>query len=576
MGRTPECSVFGASHQTATGIPMGNWTDISPRIAIVGAGRLGTALAAALRDAGIPVDGPHGRGFDGSSADAVLLCVPDAQIAAAAACVTPGVLVGHCSGATGLGVLDGHEGFGLHPLMTVPASGADFTGAGCAIAGSSDRARSLARHLAECLGMTPFTVADEDRAAYHAAAAIASNLLVALEADAERLAASAGVPREALVPLVRASVENWVRDGGRRALTGPIARGDEETVAIQRAAVSARAPELLPLFDVLGDRARALAGRDAPSARVIARSTADLRDALAPARRAGRTIGFVPTMGALHDGHRALIERARAEHDVVVVSVFVNPTQFEDPADLAAYPRLADADAQVAFGAGADVVFTPAVAEVYPDGFATTVTVRGPLTETLEGAHRGVGHFDGVTTVVAKLLAMVSPDAAYFGRKDAQQAAVVTQMTRDLNLPMRIVVCPTVRDADGLALSSRNARLAPDERERALALSRALGDVAEAIADGRITTAAAASAAGLDALRAGGADPEYFEAVDPLSLAPAGELRGDVLLLTAARVGDVRLIDNLAAHAPAAISPTTPSVPETRAATVTAASTLMS
>ena len=200
MGRTPECSVFGASHQTATGIPMGNWTDITPRIAIVGAGRLGTALAAALRDAGLPVDGPHGRGFDGAGADAVLLCVPDAQIAAAAACVTPGILVGHCSGATGLGVLDGHEGFGLHPLMTVPAAGADFAGAGCAIAGTSDRARSLARHLAERLGMTPFTVADEDRAAYHAAASIASNLLVALEADAERLAASAGVPREALGP----------------------------------------------------------------------------------------------------------------------------------------------------------------------------------------------------------------------------------------------------------------------------------------------------------------------------------------------------------------------------------------
>ncbi len=414
---------------------MGNWTDISPRIALVGAGRLGTALAAALRGAGMTVDGPHGRGFDGAGADAVLLCVPDAQIAAAASCVTPGVLVGHCSGATGLGVLHGHEGFGLHPLMTVPASGADFAGAGCAIAGTSERARSLAEHLAEGLGMTPFSVADADRATYHAAAAIASNLLVALEADAERLAASAGVPREALAPLVRASVENWAREGAQRALTGPIARGDEETVAAQRAAVADRAPELLPLFDVLGDRARALAGREVPPRRAIAQTAADLRAIVAPARRTGRTIGFVPTMGALHAGHRALIERARAEHDLIVVSVFVNPTQFDDPADLAAYPRLEDADAQVAFGAGADVVFTPAAAEVYPDGFATTVTVRGPLTETLEGARRGVGHFDGVTTVVAKLFAMVAPDAAYFGRKDAQQAAVVARMTRDLNLP---------------------------------------------------------------------------------------------------------------------------------------------
>ncbi len=564
------------SHQTATGIPMGNWTDISPRIAIVGAGRLGTALGAALRDAGVTVDGPHGRGFDGAGSDAVLLCVPDAQIAAAATLITPGILVGHCSGATELSVLHGHEGFGLHPLMTVPAAGADFTGAGCAIAGTSERARSLAQHLAERLGMTPFSVADEDRAAYHAAAAIASNLLVALEADAERLAASAGVPREALAPLVRASVENWAREGAQRALTGPIARGDEETVAAQRDAVAERAPELLPLFDVLGDRARVLAGREAPAGRVIAATADDLRHVLAPDRRAGRTIGFVPTMGALHAGHRSLIERARADHDVVVVSVFVNPAQFNDAADLAAYPRVADADAEIAFGAGADVVFTPTVTEVYPDGFATTVTVRGPLTETLEGAQRGVGHFDGVTTVVAKLLAMVAPDAAYFGRKDAQQAAVVARMARDLNLPIAIVVCPTVRDEDGLALSSRNARLSPADRERALALSRGLREVAQAIEAGRVTTAADASVAGLAALRTGGAEPEYFEAVDPHSLAPAGELHGDVLLLTAARVGDVRLIDNLAAQAPAAIAPTTTSDQESRAATARAASTLMS
>lgn len=555
---------------------MGNWTDISPRIAIVGAGRLGTALGAALRDAGMTVDGPHGRGFDGGDGDAVLLCVPDGQIAAAASAITPGVLVGHCSGATGLDVLGGHEGFGLHPLMTVTPAGAQFRGAGCAIAGTSDRATSLARHLAERLGMTAFAVADADRAAYHAAAAVASNLLVALEADAERLAATAGVPRDALIPLVRASVENWARDGGRQALTGPIARGDDATVAAQRAAIAARAPELLPLFDVLGDRARVLAGREARVPRAVTRTAAGLRDALAAARRAGRSVGFVPTMGALHDGHRSLIERARAEHDVVVVSVFVNPTQFDDAADLAAYPRVEERDAEIAFAAGADVLFVPDVAEVYPDGFATTVVVRGPLTETLEGAGRGTGHFDGVTTVVAKLLAMVAPDAAYFGRKDAQQAAVVRRMARDLNLPCAIVTCPIVRDADGLALSSRNARLSPAERERALALSRALTEVASDIASGGLTTGADASRAGLALLRAGGADPEYFAVADPESLAPVDEIAGDVLLLTAARVGDVRLIDNLAARAPAAVPPTTPSVHQAGAATALAASTPMS
>ena len=386
---------------------MGNWTDITPRIAIIGAGRLGSALTGALRAAGLPVEGPHGRGSDGDGADAVILCVPDAQIPVAAAAVRPGTIVGHCSGATGLGALAGHEAFGLHPLMTVTPEGAVFAGAGCAIAGTSDRALALARHLALRLEMTPFEIADEDRAAYHAAASVASNLLVALEGAAERLAATAGVPREALAPLVRASVDNWARHGAQRALTRPIARGDEATVALQRDAIAERAPDLIALFDVLGAQARTLSARPAPSPPRITRTIADLRMLVDEARRHGRTVGLVPTMGALHDGHLALIARARAEHDVVVVSVFVNPAQFNDAGDLAAYPRGEARDAELAFAAGADVLFAPSLPEVYPDGFATTVAVSGPLTHTLEGAHRGSGHFDGVTTVVTKLLTIV-------------------------------------------------------------------------------------------------------------------------------------------------------------------------
>jgi predicted short-subunit dehydrogenase-like oxidoreductase (DUF2520 family) len=228
--------------------------------AIVGAGRLGTALTAALRAAGVTVDGPLGRGADPRAADAVLLCVPDAEIAAAAAAVTPGVPVGHCSGANGLDVLAGHEAFGLHPLMTVPANGAPaFAGAGCAVAGSSPRALAIAEELAARLGMRATTVADVDRAAYHAAASIAANFLVTLEGAAERLAASAGVDRALLAPLVRAAVENWARLGAADALTGPIARGDEATVSRQRAAVAERAPDLLALFDALADATRALA-----------------------------------------------------------------------------------------------------------------------------------------------------------------------------------------------------------------------------------------------------------------------------------------------------------------------------
>ena len=195
-------------------------------VAIVGRGRLGRALTDSLREAGVSVQGPLGRGADGAGAEVVLLCVPDGEIAPAAARVAPGRLVGHCSGATTLAPLAGHEAFSLHPLMTVPEHGATFAGATAAVAGSTPRALDAARTLAERLGLRPVEVADADRAAYHAAASIASNFLVTLEDAAEELAATAGVDRAALVPLVRAAVENWAAAGAERALTGPIARGD--------------------------------------------------------------------------------------------------------------------------------------------------------------------------------------------------------------------------------------------------------------------------------------------------------------------------------------------------------------
>lgn len=236
------------------------------RCALIGAGRMGSALAAALPTAGIVVLGPFGRDDVArvpADCDAVLLCVPDTSIAAAAAALPPasGRLIGHLSGATGLApVRDaGHEAFSLHPLMTVTGADATFTGAGCAVDGATDRALDAATALGRALGMAPVRIADEDRIAYHAAASIASNFLVTLEDAAERVLAGAHAPRELLVPLVRATVENWAARGGREALTGPIARGDEATVAAQRAAVAARVPDLLPLFDALADATRALA-----------------------------------------------------------------------------------------------------------------------------------------------------------------------------------------------------------------------------------------------------------------------------------------------------------------------------
>ena len=227
------------------------------RCAVVGNGRMGNALV----HASARFDGPFGHGFDGHGYDAVLLAVPDAQIALAGAAVVPGRLVGHCSGACGLALLSGHEAFSLHPLMTVTNAGASFAGAGAAVAGSTPRALAFARSLASQLAMTPVEIRDEDRAAYHAAASMASNFLITLEDAAERLLRTTGADRSILVPLVRAAVENWASLGGPAAITGPITRGDEATVARQRQAVDERTPELLSLFDVLVERTRALAVR---------------------------------------------------------------------------------------------------------------------------------------------------------------------------------------------------------------------------------------------------------------------------------------------------------------------------
>jgi pantoate--beta-alanine ligase len=272
------------------------------------------------------------------------------------------------------------------------------------------------------------------------------------------------------------------------------------------------------------------------------RTVAELRATLAPSRREGLTIGLVPTMGALHDGHLSLIRHARERCDVVVVSLFVNPAQFNERADLECYPRDEGRDAELAAAAGADLLFAPSVEEVYPSGFATSVEVLG-LTERLEGAARGAEHFRGVATVVTKLLCMALPDVAYFGQKDAQQVLVIRRLAGDLNVPVRIEARPTVREADGLAMSSRNALLAPDERARALALPAAL-DAARALAATGERAAQALVQAARAAMRPFDVEPEYVALVEPDTLEPVAMLSGEALLALAARVGEVRLIDN--------------------------------
>jgi len=273
------------------------------------------------------------------------------------------------------------------------------------------------------------------------------------------------------------------------------------------------------------------------------RSVSDLRAVLRPVRGRG-LVGLVPTMGAFHEGHLSLMRRAREDCATVVVSLFVNPAQFGTGEDLGAYPRDEQRDAALAAELGVDVLFAPPVEEVYPPGFDTAVSVGG-LTDVLCGdpGRRGAEHFRGVATVVAKLLNMVGPDAAYFGQKDAQQALVIRKLVRDLDMPVRIEVLPTVRDPDGLALSSRNAYLSPDERRRALALSRALAAAESEVEAGRCDAAAVLGAARRE-LDSAGVEPEYLELRSADDLSPAERVNGATLLAVAARVGRARLIDN--------------------------------
>lgn len=252
-------------------------------------------------------------------------------------------------------------------------------------------------------------------------------------------------------------------------------------------------------------------------------------------------VGLVPTMGFLHEGHLSLIRQARADCETVVVSLFVNPKQFGAGEDLDAYPRDEERDARLAEECGADILFAPSHDEVYPDGFSTTVAIEG-LTDVLCGAARP-GHFAGVTTVVTKLFNMVRPDVAYFGQKDAQQALVIRKLVRDLDMPVRIEVCPTVREPDGLALSSRNAYLSSEERERALGLNRALRAAEEIVADGE-TSAEGVLAAARKQLHKAGIEPEYLELRSAKDLAPVERVNGSTLLAVAAQVGRARLIDN--------------------------------
>jgi len=275
----------------------------------------------------------------------------------------------------------------------------------------------------------------------------------------------------------------------------------------------------------------------------IIRETNAMRQYVEEKRRAGRSIGLVPTMGALHEGHLSLVRRSRADNDVAVMTLFVNPMQFDRKDDLARYPRNLDRDADLAKVAGADVIFHPAAEEMYPKGYATYVTVEG-LTDRWEGATRP-GHFRGVATVCTKLFAVCRPHRAYFGQKDYQQSLVIRRLVADLDLGLEIVVLPTVREADGLALSSRNSLLGPEERRQALVLSQALAGAQAAVKAGARDAERLRGEIEARIRRVPLAAADYVAICDPDTLEPLTRISGRAVALVAVRFGAVRLIDNV-------------------------------
>jgi len=532
-------------------------------VRIVGPGRAGRSLAGALVDAGCDVHPLLGRHDDLAAAahgvELLVLATPDAAIAAAAAAVAPEpeTVVLHLSGALGLDVLAPHRRRAtLHPLAPLPSAevGRVRLRSGITFAVAGD---PVAERVARLLDGRVVEVDDASRGVYHAAACIASNHVVALMGQVERVAAAAGLELDAFVGLARAALVDVAELGPGAALTGPAARGDEATITRHRVAID---PGELPGYDAGVALARRLArsrppslagpagsGEEdgAPRQTLLLRRAAPFAAALDAERARGRRVGLVPTMGALHAGHRSLIERAAAECDTVAVTVFVNPLQFSDPADLAAYHRDLPADLALAAEAGARFVFAPDVEEMFPgfpDPPATTVHVAG-VSESFEGASRP-GHFDGVATVVSKLFALAGSCRAYFGEKDFQQLAVVRLMVADLAMPVEVVGCPTVRDPDGLALSSRNGRLSGRGRRAALALRRALDVGVASLMAGERHPLRVRAAMWRELSVEDRVHPDYAAVVDARTLEVPAVLGGEVRLLVAAEIEGVRLIDN--------------------------------
>lgn len=580
-------------------------------VGVVGPGRVGRVLASALRANGHEVVAvsraseetldqvaellPGVEALDpvevARGSDLVLLTVPDDAIAATVAWIAkqdgfrPGQLVLHASGRFGTEILrpaidNGAIPLAVHPAMTFTGTSLDLSrleGAPFAVTAPAP-VLPIGQALVIELGGEPVLLPDAARPAYHAALTHASNHLVTLLAQSQAILRDAGVgpdsdgdpeaqPARMVAPLTRAALERALAVDGL-ALTGPVSRGDLGTLSEHLAVLDGRQDELATaaayrtmasatsLLAEHTGRIDATTGAEirrlmrtphtgpAPGVLTVVSGIEDLRQMRV--RMAG-SVAVVPTMGALHEGHLALVRAARSAADHVIVTIFVNPTQFADPSDLAAYPRTLDSDVATlrALGADApDVVFAPSPAQMYPRG-RTSVTVEpGPVGSQLEGASRP-GHYAGVLTVVSKLLHLTQPDVAVFGEKDAQQLALVRTMVSDLNLGLWVLSVPVVRDGDGLALSSRNARLSPAARDRALCLSRSVAAAQRLAAAGADADQVVAGARA--ELAEPGVDLDYAALVQEPTFEPVTAFsreRGEsVRYVVAAVVDGVRLLD---------------------------------
>ena len=524
-------------------------TSASVAYRVVGTGRAGRSLIGALADTNWRYQGGLGRNDDLTDAavgvDAVLITVPDDAIAEVARAIKPtaAVLI-HASGAKTLDVLEPHvQRASVHPLVSLPdpETGAARLrdGAAFAVAG-----HHLAADLVDAVGGRAIAVEERHRSLYHAAASVSANHLVVLCSQVERIADLIGVPVNLYWELMAATLDNVRRLGARGALTGPAARGDTATVETHLEALIDLSIGDADLYRTLATRAARLGGVSTATDDVeIVSTVAELRRIIDGHRADGRSIGFVPTMGYLHDGHGSLMRAARAANDVVVASIFVNPLQFAPDEDLDAYPRDLERDGSVAAANGVDLLFVPSAREMYPWGEVLTTVSVAELSQRWDGESRPT-HFAGVATVVSKLFNIVGACRAYFGEKDFQQLAIIRRMAADLSMPVEVVGCPIIREADGLAMSSRNVYLSPDDRAAAVVLRQALDAGERAIIQGETDPTVVASAMEAVVSRQPRARLDYVAVVDPASLETPDRVGDETRLLIAAYLGETRLIDN--------------------------------